>query len=243
MKPISLKSWIVASIALIVLGLMADYYFLHILFNEKVQAMKEQGFLPADGNPATQENVVKAIIEGRAPDVTNLTKLGKDSPQGPDNFLATLQQCLPEISSQGIATPEALMEYFKKSIGTEKEIKNIRNYHIRLPDGSIERVHLAASEESDGEATMYLIKEHSNGKLEEMPMINELPANDTTAEQSALETELKKGELIQEESRERWVLKDGSHLAVEIHNKKIFDFKYEGHGRFFNCHWNNCTCQ
>ena len=40
MNQIKLNSWIVGALILIGLGLIVDYYFIHILFQEKQQALK-----------------------------------------------------------------------------------------------------------------------------------------------------------------------------------------------------------
>ncbi|MNJ96655.1 hypothetical protein D3C87_143840 [compost metagenome] len=222
MKPISLKNWIIAAVILIGLGILADYYFLHVLFTQKNQEMQQvQGFLE-------RQDYEPVAPEGR--DLTALAESGKNVPVGADNFLATLQSCLPEISSQGIATPEALVEYFKKSIGVKNEVKDIENYHMKLVDGSIRRIHVINT--NNGKDNIQLYKVPSQGTPERV----EMPANET------LETLLSQGEVMQTESMENLTLKDDATLTLEIHNKTIFDLLYRGHGKQFRCHLTTCAC-
>lgn len=111
MTPIKLKNWLIAIVVLIGLSLIVDYYFIHILFTKKDQAFKTQ---QAAG---TMPEQAPALPEG---DET----AGTDLPAGKDNFLEEIKRCIPEVAAQGIATPEALTEYFKKSIGVQSENGN-----------------------------------------------------------------------------------------------------------------------
>lgn len=109
MHPIKLKNWLIAIIILLGLSLIVDYYFIHILFTAKDQAFKSQ-----------------EAAEALAPATETATEAQQDSAlaTGEDNFLPSLQACIPEVAAQGIATPEALVEYFKKSIGIQSENGN-----------------------------------------------------------------------------------------------------------------------
>jgi hypothetical protein len=104
MHPIKLKNWLIAIIILLGLSLIVDYYFIHILFTAKDQAFK------------TQQAEEVATTE-----VTTEAQADNSLSSGEDNFLPSLQNCIPEVAAQGIATPEALVEYFKKSIGIQSE--------------------------------------------------------------------------------------------------------------------------
>lgn len=101
MEKISWQRWVTVCAVLVLLGLAADYYFLHILFDQKRKAMAEE--------TVASSNATTEAVQVQAPEVV----LGKD------NFLESLKACRPDISSQGITTPAALLTYLEKSIGVE----------------------------------------------------------------------------------------------------------------------------
>lgn len=125
MKSVTLRIWIIWTIVLFSVGLLADYYFLHLLFQEKHQTFKETVLEP------TQEEVSdKDPVE---PPTGSTTSEQLQT----DNFLPQLQECAPEIAAQTISTPEALIEYLRKSIGvrTENQLKD-NELHLTLKDGT-----------------------------------------------------------------------------------------------------------
>ncbi len=102
MEKISWQRWVTVCVVLVLLGLAADYYFLHILFDQKRKALIEETVAANNASTATEtENAAPAVALGK------------------DNFLESLKTCRPDISSQGITTPEALLTYLEKSVGTE----------------------------------------------------------------------------------------------------------------------------
>ncbi len=110
MHPIKLKNWLIAIIILLGLSLIVDYYFIHVLFTAKDQAFKTQQ--------------AEEPTEDERDAVENEDQVESALATGEDNFLESLQACIPEVAAQGIATPEALVEYFKKSIGILSESGN-----------------------------------------------------------------------------------------------------------------------
>ncbi len=116
MKSVTLKIWIIWTVVLFAVGLLADYYFLHLLFQEKHQTFKETIL-----EPAQESEVLTAQV-----------------PQDQeDNFLPMLQKCAPEIAAQTISTPEALVEYLRKSVGirTENQLRDAERM-LTLKDGT-----------------------------------------------------------------------------------------------------------
>lgn len=125
MKSVTLKIWIIWTVVLFAVGLLADYYFLHLLFQEKHQTFKETVLEPQQ--EAEQNPMVEASASAR-----------QDVPEASqDNFLPMLQRCAPEIAAQTISTPEALIEYLRKSVGirTESQLQD-SELQLVLKDGT-----------------------------------------------------------------------------------------------------------
>lgn len=234
MRPIKLKNWIISILFLIGLGLIADYYFLHVLFHQKNQSAQE-----VEDGAAELEGIIPAW-NAPAPGVLPKTEdNGSDEEQEPDsaedNFLENLQKCSPEAAAKNVISPDDFVTYLKEVVGIEKQETDIENYHLRLTDGSVRRVHVTVSDSSnDGNRKeIRLFKLDDEGYPERLP----LKKNQTLA---AL---LDQGEVFRKELRGRWELRDGTHLAVEMHNDSVFEFQYKGDGKILSCRLKKCLCQ
>ena len=94
MGPIKLKTWVVSALFLFVLGVLADYYFLHILFKEK------------HGLNGTTNAAGSAAVKQIDPAFNSSLVVAEPSPAptGTDNFLESLKKCAPEVAAQAVAT-------------------------------------------------------------------------------------------------------------------------------------------
>lgn len=153
-----------------------------------------------------------------------------DKPSTVDTFLPSLRACAPEIAAQGIGTPEALMEYLKKSVGVAKEDIDIQNYHINLPDNSERRIQVRATDSGKKELLFFKLDEQG---YPERVAIN---GNET------LESLLSQGHLIRKEVKARWLLKDHTRVDLQTHDDRIFEFQYTGAQKVLSCRYTDCQC-
>lgn len=228
MNSTSLKTWIAAAIALFIIGAATDYYFLHLLFNEK-HAEEHESFKNSDISPepipSPDDN-----FPGEKGDTTEPVA----QPTAKDNFLASLKTCAPEVAAQAIATPEALITYLQKSVGVEEEQITLENYHLTLPDGSQRRVHVISSDNTNSEKKQELrfFKLDKEGYPERLPL-----RADATLEQL-----LGQGQTTRHEVRSTLKLKDGGAVSLEKHDNTIFEFQYNNHGKILSCRSTDCQC-
>lgn len=249
MNHISWQRWAATFAILLVLSFLADYFFLHLLFDPSKRALHRNGDGSAIAGEATTSEGQKAE-SGSAPSAAGVsaneaTTGAGAPPAGQDNFLQTLQQCHDEVSSQGITTPEALMNYLDRSIGKESESIEIENYIFTLPDGSERRIHLAQADNTNSKDKREL--RFFGVDAEGYPQRIEL-----TPEQKSMPLEdLKKSLLAQGELREHQVkssvnLRDGSFLSVETHNKNVYEFQWRGNNpedHTLSCRNRSCLCK
>lgn len=238
MGSIKFKTWLTAVVVLFVLGVLADYYFLHLLFNEKQQILN--GSVPAaavindSGSPSntseqTDEDTIKANPPVRTDDsATN------DVIENKDNFLQSLKSCAPEIAAQAIATPEALIEYLRKSIGVKSEDVSIENFHLLLKDGSKRRIHVVASDNtnSKNKKEIRLFTVDAEGYPDPVP----LKGTET------LESLLSMGQIQEHEVKSQLTLKDGGTVTLEKHGNEIFEFQYTHQNKVLSCRLKDCQC-
>ncbi len=231
MKEIGFKRWLMWAAILFVLGVAADYYFLHILFHEK------QGQLNAAANSAVATAGESASAPNTA--VTG-SSAGTATAQSPvatsdkNTFNESLQACAPEIAAQAVGTPEALIEYLRKSLGVKSEETVLENYHLDQPDGSKRRVHVIGADNTNAKSkkTVKFYKLDAQDLPEEIP----LKADDT------VEKLLATGKITRVEKKMDLKLKDNSSVSLEMHDNKVFQFQFNNHGKVLSCLGTDCQC-
>lgn len=231
MKSIKLRVWIAWALALFALGVLTDYYFLHILFHQKQQEI-EQISEGAESVSATSTN------DGPGTDDSFLSAPAapQDLPStGKDNFTPTLQACAPEVAAQGIGTPEALMEYLQKSVGVAKEDISIENYHLTLADGTKRRIHLVTSDNTNAQDRVEIrfFRLDAEGYPERLTLKGD----------ETLESLLALGQVTGHEVKSRLELKDGTAVNLEKHDKVVFEFQYFNGAKTLSCRYKECVCQ
>lgn len=237
MKEIKLRTWILWAVVLFSLGIVADYFFWHLLLGQQhaellqktsVELPDPAEALSPQGKIDKEEAVSSFIRESR-------TEAGPtESASAKDNFLETLQACAPEIAAQAIATPEALIEYLQKSVGVQQETVMVENYHLTFPDGSHRRVHVIASDNSNfpDKKEIRFYKLDAEGYPERIAL----------EPKDSLQSLLSQGTLSRHELRADLKLKDGSEVQLERHDQKVFEFQYNNHGRILSCRLSQCQC-
>lgn len=226
MNSIKLKTWILWALTLFILGLAADYFFLHFLFQLKQDSAQE-----TSAQVPTPNAVEDRPSGNQAASVNEPT--AESAPQK-NNFREALQKCAPEIAAQGLGTPEALVEYLKKSIGTEKEDISLENFHLILPDGSQRRIQVVIADNTNSTFK----KELRFFKLDDEGYPERLPLNP----EDTLQGLLALGKLTRHEVKSQYNLKDGSSLALELHNSQVFEFQFNNLGRLLSCRHSSCHC-
>lgn len=229
MNETKLSTWILWAVILFSLVITVDYFFFHILFKDSVT----QGTSQEDSSDLQNNNrkLDDSFIEDRYHSKADAVVRESDFQ---DNFFETLQNCAPEIAAQTIATPEALLAYLQNSVGIKTEEVSIENYHLTLPDGSIRRVHVVVNDNTNSpdKKEIRLFKLDDEGYPERL----DLPAGAT------LKSLIEMGKLDKHEIKKAATFQDGSSIDAEMHDKKVYEFQYNNHGKVFSCRFSNCHC-
>lgn len=231
MRSTKLSTWITWALVLFALGVATDYYFLHILFQQKQQEAAQV----AEGDP---EAATSPAAETAVADESFLGEKGNTPAQadsGKDTFLESLQTCAPEVAAQTIATPEALMEYLQKSVGIAKEEISLENYHLALPDGSLRRVHLITADNTNSKDKVEIrfFKLDEEGYPERLALKGD----------ETLESLLALGKVSKHEVKSSLELKDKTSVSLEKHDNVVYEFQYNNHGKILSCRYKECLCQ
>lgn len=216
MQKVKPKIWIIWAVILFSVGLVADYYFLHILFHEK-KGSKEAAIEASPSGTASEKQLNQSEVLSEVPDT------------GKNNFLVTLQQCAPEIAAQAISTPEALLLYLRKSVGVVSEEITLENYNLILPSGSVRRIEVVSRGKKNDIAYFEV---NAKGTSKSLPL----------KKNESLQELLAQGKLQNHRMKTQAVLKDGSTLTTEIHDNEVYEFQFNNQGKIISCRYTECRC-
>ncbi|MEN0058987.1 MAG: hypothetical protein AAGB31_09140 [Bdellovibrio sp.] len=223
---IKIKTWALWALILFSLGLATDYFFFHVLFHTQ------------NPNSATTPAVAQAASPTEDEDLSTDLAAEMDEEDAAasdkDNFLASLKQCAPEVAAQTIATPEALLEYLKKSVGIQTEEVTLENYHLTLPNGELRRLQLLTADNTNSveQRELRFFKVDEEGQPDPIALKKE----------ETLESLLAMGTVTRHEVKAQWLLKDSSSISVEKHNERVFELQYNNHGKVLSCRFKDCIC-
>lgn len=230
MKEIKFRHWFIWAAVLFILGVAADYYFLHILFHEKPVNSGANSAVISAGESASAPNTAVTGSEAGTATATQTPV----AVSGKDTFNDSLKACAPEIAAQAIATPEALIEYLRKSLGVKSEETTLENYHLDQPDGSKRRVHVIGADNTNAKSK----KTVKFYKLDEQDLPEEIPLKSDDTVEKLLAT----GKITRVEKKMDLKLKDGSSVSLEMHDNKVFQFQFNNHGKVLSCLGTDCQC-
>ncbi len=239
MQNIPWQRWAYTFIVLILLGLAADYFFLHTLFPHA----RLNTVAPAEPTKIVEASAPKSSEADTTQNSEMALSAGSQKePGGENNFLKSLQACRADMTAQGVATPEALLAYLQKSIGKVSEIKEVENYHVKLPDGSERRLHMIPSdkENSGDHVELRYFKLDAQGYPEKIQL---KPEESLDPKAEFIHSLLSQGEVNYHQIRSIAKLKDESTLSLDIRDDKVFEFQWRGSDHTLSCRQLNCQCK
>jgi hypothetical protein len=223
--------WILIILSLFFIGLAVDYFFLHILFQQKLkEQQKQEEVLPVEKTKSTS----KLEIPPAAP--------VKNTSQGmaPAQFQEKVEKCLGSGLAKN-STPDALIQDLEKKNPVQATRFELENTHIRLPDGSMRRLHLIPAENTNTKKALEL--RYFSLDEEGLPVrIGLKPEQSFNPKPEFLESLKRQGTTTYHETKENKTLKDGTRMSLTMVNDKVYEFQIFSGGRSFSCRELNCLC-
>ena len=223
MKTIRFKTWLFWAVVLFCLGLVADYFFLHALFQENMTV-----------SPAPVPALSSAAAE-----VTTVTQESAQNPPPKDpineSFLLAMKACHLESSALNLTTPEAFLQHLRTYAQFKSEEFALKNYHLVLKDQSERRIQLVTADNTNSQNKFELrfFKLDQEGYPERIPL----------KESDTFEKLVNLGTVVHTEMRSELFFTDGSTLQLEDHDGKVFEMQFHHQGQTLSCRQNNCLCR
>ncbi|WP_413290570.1 hypothetical protein [Bdellovibrio sp. HCB337] len=224
--------WAAIIVTFFFIGLAIDYFFLHILFKEK---MREQ---------QKQEQQQQTEPSSRLNDAEKAKQAAKNPPKGTPltQFQNIIEKCLGDKDLAKSTSTDVLIKELESKNPVKETQFQLENTHIRLSDGTTRRLHLIQSDSSNKKNA----KELRYFKLDEegLPVSIPLENKDRINPKPEFIAELKKqGTQIFHQVKENKLLKDGTILALNTVNDRVFEFQHFGKGNTLSCRELDCRCQ
>lgn len=229
--------WGLVIVSLFFIGLAVDYFFLHILFQEKLKLQqKQEELLPPSEEPSSQR---------QQPAPSSPAAVTYQDPQVPATSAAQFQEkaekCLgPQLGKN--PTPDELIQDLEKTNPVVKNQFQLENTHIQLPDGSQRRMHLIVADDTNHKNARELryFKVDDEGLPERIALPPEQTYN---PKPEFLESLKKQGTVIFHQTKDTKTLRDGTSMVLTMVNEKVYEFQIFNHGKTFSCRETNCVCR
>lgn len=222
-EAMNLKRRILYILVVIVTVLAVDYFFIHNVFPAK----RERFFKDLNQN-------VSSSLEEHPPGMGKLGKAMQAHENNSDgDFKTTSEACLGKAWNSYETFPQDL----KKAYKIQSQVTDIENFHLKLPNGEERRIHVV----SDGRnhKTVRLFKLDSEGQPTPVPLSADLRSQPMDR---LIENLKSQGDVFFQQSKERWLLGNGSTLIVTFENGKAYEFQLFGGDKTLSCLKNSCQC-
>lgn len=220
----SFKKRVLYILVVIVTVLTVDFLFLHYVFPAKRERFLKE-----------LNHAVNTSLEEHPPG--NGSKLEKMAAKAQDNsdgdFKTTSQACLGSTWSSYETFPDELKRTYK----IQSQVTDIENFHLKLPNGEERRIHVV----SDGrnQKTVRFFGLDAEGLPTPIPLSAELRSQSMD---KVVENLKSQGQIFFHQSKERWLLGNGSTLVVTFENGKAYEFQLFGSDKTLSCLKNSCQC-
>lgn len=204
--------------------LAVDLLFLHIVFPAKKERHLKE----------LNKEVISSLEEHPPSIGQKLDQVFNNQNNGAADFKTVSQACLGSAWSSYESFPEEL----KKVYDVQSQVVDIENYHLKLPTGEERRIHIVADGRNN--KTVRFFGLDSEGLPNPIPIENDLrskPADE------AVEELKKQGEVTFHQTKERWLLGNGTTLLVTFENNKPYEFQLFGPDKTLSCLKDSCQCR
>lgn len=224
----SFKQKIFAIIASIFIVLIIDQFFLHILF-----PIKKAAFLK-DANQEVQESLqANPPNEDQTPAPVAAPALIPRPVQNLTNFKIAAKECLGGEWTTSID----LAKNLEKTYGVQSRTKDIENFHLKNQNGEERRIHIT-SESAEKKQVRYFAVD-KEGLPIPIPLT---PEQRKMTPDQQIENLKSDGQVFLHQSKERWLLGNGSTFLVTFENNVTREFQIFGPFRTLSCLEDSCQC-
>lgn len=228
--------WGLIIVVLFVVSLAVDFFFLHILFQEKMKDRQQQ----KQSEALTPKSQNSGAVKADAP-VEIVYEEPVTGNAAPSKFQENTEKCLGSEYAKN-PTQDDLIRDLEKNNPVVKTEFQLENTHIQLPDGSERRLQLMIADSTQNKNSLEFryFKLDSDGLPERIPLKPEQTINPRPEFIASLK---KQGKEIYHQIKETKSLKDGTSMILTTVNQKAYEFQIFAQGKTLSCREMSCVCR
>ncbi len=224
----SFKQKIFAIIASIFIVLLIDQFFLHVLF-----PLKKAEFLKIANHEVQQALQTHPPQEDQTPTPLTQPALVPRPAQKLTDFKQAAEECL----GGEWTTSENIAQDLEKTFGVQSKTVDIENFHLKTETKEERRIHITSENPDKKQIRYFAIAQDGS------PVPIALTAEQRKMSSKKLIDQLKsEGQIFLHQTKERWLLGNGSTFLVTIENNMTREFQIFGPIRTLSCLANSCQC-
>lgn len=244
--------WGLALPIIVALGLIVDYFFLHLLFQKKEAALRaqtlesltaiEREVLALKPFTAQQQKFAEANNLTSSSDLTS-TPSTQEKNLDSNEFLTPqlVMKCLQEKTPSTLDSLDALHSWLNQKYPPLEEQVDIENYNFTLSDGSERRLHLIPLDNTQGTGReLRFYKVDSEGYPERIALSSKESLNPSS---NLINQFLSQGQVTLHQLKKRYVLPEGGSLSLDIRNNKIHELQWRTSRASLLCLGMQCRCK
>lgn len=222
------KSLIAIIVFFMVLAI--DFFFLHFIFPLKKQRLLKKANQRVESSLEQSPPVLSTVDS--SPNTQKLEQLVDGLPSETD-FKTAAMACLNKEWKSFDSFPSDL----EKKYGVQSRTIDIENIHLKIPSGEERRLHIV----SDGrrQRTIRYFTTDKTGVLKPLPIPHEIRSKPVD---KIIEELKSQGQIFFHQTKERWLLGNGTTLIITFENKKPQEFQLFGPEKTLSCFKNSCQC-
>lgn len=229
-----IKRWriVLGIFAVAVLVLLADHFFLHVLFPLKKAGLLKE--LNARVETSLLENPTASNIQPpERPDWPNLPE-----GSGEESFVGEATKCLPKNRTNN---PTELANQMRFKLKESRRL--IENWHLTLPNGEQRRLMLIPSDRGGGGTGRNEEIRWFSVDAEGLPVPLQLDEKKTlNPTQDFLSSLLRQGEITFHQRREFNTYHDGTYSEIEWVGDRVREMQIRLPGKTLSCRNVECRC-
>lgn len=214
-------------IAFVLVVLFISFFFMH-------------GLAKTAGESSPSEEAVPSVVTTTAAGSAKSVEAIKREQQ--KDFQAKISECFENPHLTSAETPEIFLKNLIAENPVEDSQFEMENTHVQLPDGSLRRIHLIPSDSSNNAKTLELryFKLDGEGLPERIPLSRQQTINPSHEFIQSLKNQ---GKVVFHQLKQHQLLQDGTQVALNQVDDKIFEMQIFGAGKTFSCRAMKCQCR
>jgi hypothetical protein len=216
---------------LVVVAFFISFFFVHGL------AKPDENRSPAA--PTEEDSDLPTAIAGSSMELKSTAPVSRGEQR---DFQKQVRECFSRPELRRADSPESFLKNLVAQNPIRRSQFEMENTHVQLPDGSLRRIHVIPSDRTDQPQVLELryFKLDEDGLPERIALP---PAQTINPSPEFVQLLKSQGRVVFHQLKEHDLLKDGTQVALNQVDHKIYEMQIYSAHKTFSCHAMKCRCR